>query len=133
MIVRPGRIIPSRIYEVKWEPIQAGTTDWVAVAGVKQGDKKSVPDPLTALRRERWTSQIAVSVLGDTQIPARTVQRRQVKGQTELKIQCGCGFSTNNPLTAQEHVEKTGHTMEISGRVYPVHEPWIKSTVRAKG
>lgn len=45
-----------------------------------------------------------------------------MKAKTEIKVQCGCGFQTNNPLTAQDHVEKTGHSMDVSGKVYPVKD-----------
>ena len=36
-----------------------------------------------------------------------------------VKVYCGCGYETNNPLEAQEHCKETGHVLDISGKVFP--------------
>lgn len=36
---------------------------------------------------------------------------------TSYVYHCGCGYRTSSPAQAIEHVRKTGHTMEIHGKV----------------
>lgn len=36
-----------------------------------------------------------------------------------VKFQCGCKFTTTNPKEAERHVDSTGHTLDILGRVLP--------------
>jgi len=32
---------------------------------------------------------------------------------------CGCGFKTDNAETAKQHVEETGHKLDIRGMMVP--------------
>ena len=36
-----------------------------------------------------------------------------------VKFNCGCGFTTTNPLEAVIHSDSTGHTLDVNGRVQP--------------
>jgi len=37
----------------------------------------------------------------------------------EYAYHCGCGFQCSDAAKAAEHVRKTGHQMEVHGRVLP--------------
>ncbi len=39
--------------------------------------------------------------------------------RTVVRIKCGCGYQTSNPLEAEQHVRDTGHKMDVSGKVTP--------------
>jgi len=39
--------------------------------------------------------------------------------KSSVKFHCGCGFITDNPLEAAIHVDSTGHTLDVYGRIQP--------------
>lgn len=42
---------------------------------------------------------------------------KDLEAKHHLRITCGCGFTCKKIREAKEHVEKTGHMMEIKGTV----------------
>jgi hypothetical protein len=39
--------------------------------------------------------------------------------KSTVKFVCGCGKSWDNPLEATAHVEDTGHTVDVQGKLTP--------------
>ena len=43
--------------------------------------------------------------------------------KSTVKFHCGCGYTTDNPLEAALHVDSTGHSLDVLGRVQPDKKP----------
>jgi hypothetical protein len=39
--------------------------------------------------------------------------------RANIRFNCGCGFKCGEALVAMSHVDDTGHSMEVNGRVEP--------------
>ena len=50
---------------------------------------------------------------------------------SKVKFTCGCGKSWDNPLEPIVHVDETGHTVNVNGRIIP-DKPQAKQTTPAQ-
>lgn len=39
--------------------------------------------------------------------------------KSTVKFHCGCGYTTDNYLEAALHVDSTGHTLDVLGKIQP--------------
>lgn len=54
--------------------------------------------------------------------------------KTNIKFQCGCGYTTNNYLEAAIHADSTSHTLTVLGTVHPDKQSmsYIKPLLKGK-
>ena len=43
--------------------------------------------------------------------------------KSTVRYNCGCGYTCTNPLEAALHVDSTGHTMDVLGKIQPDNKP----------
>lgn len=46
---------------------------------------------------------------------ANTIRYTKTQPQTFVKVNCGCGFRTDNLTEAESHAVSTGHVLTIAG------------------